>query len=136
MSIAAPLLRGYLRVAEFWLNSSDPKKLACIVVGVNTIVLGAWKMKGWGGRMAKWWMHNPASGRQITLLTSTFRSVGHRRAELGCELWAERTRALTRMTRRLPSSLVIRSCGTTGSTWLPSGHSVSACHHVRDRLQI
>ncbi|KAL7413031.1 hypothetical protein BDY24DRAFT_390402 [Mrakia frigida] len=71
-SLAQPLLQGYLAVAEFWLNSSEPTKLACMIVGVNTVVLGAWKLGRWNGRMAKWWMHNPASGRQVTLLTSVF----------------------------------------------------------------
>jgi len=74
-SLAQPLLHGYLAVAEFWLNSSQPTKLACVIVGVNTVVLAAWKLGRWRGGMAKWWMHNPASGRQVTLLTSTFRCV-------------------------------------------------------------
>ena len=57
-------------------DASEGKRLCWKICLLNLGVWGAWKIGRWRPFMTTWFMHNPLSGRSLTLLASTFRYAG------------------------------------------------------------
>ncbi|KAG0346654.1 hypothetical protein BG004_001148 [Podila humilis] len=55
-----------------WKELSPGERTVWSIIGLNTIVFGAWQVPRWAPFMQKWFMHHPARGKSITLLTSMF----------------------------------------------------------------
>ncbi|KAG0313026.1 hypothetical protein BGZ99_009144 [Dissophora globulifera] len=55
-----------------WLELSPGERTVWGIIGLNSIVFAAWQVPRLQPFMHKWFMHHPASGRSITLLTSMF----------------------------------------------------------------
>ncbi|KAI8355942.1 hypothetical protein B0O80DRAFT_528338 [Mortierella sp. GBAus27b] len=55
-----------------WMELSHGEKTIYGIIGLNSIVFAAWQVPRLSSFMHKWFMHHPASGRSITLLTSMF----------------------------------------------------------------
>ncbi|KAI1291539.1 Rho- GTP-binding protein RhoN [Mortierella claussenii] len=55
-----------------WMELSPGERTIWSIIGLNSIVFAAWQVPRLNPFMQKWFMHHPASGRSITLLTSMF----------------------------------------------------------------
>ncbi|KZT53399.1 hypothetical protein CALCODRAFT_440107 [Calocera cornea HHB12733] len=64
--------RAWISVAEARLNSSDGRKAALIILGLNSAVFVAWQIPVLRSRMAASFLHSPLSGKSYTLVTSAF----------------------------------------------------------------
>lgn len=55
-----------------WMELSTSERTIWTIIGMNSVVFAAWQVPRLSSFMHKWFLHNPASGRSITLLTSMF----------------------------------------------------------------
>ncbi|KAG0354393.1 Rho- GTP-binding protein RhoN [Podila minutissima] len=55
-----------------WMEYTPGERTVWTIIGLNTVVFGAWQVPRWSPFMQKWFMHHPARGKVITLLTSMF----------------------------------------------------------------
>ncbi|KAF9427507.1 hypothetical protein BGZ94_004772 [Podila epigama] len=59
-------------IRQRWLEFSPGERTVWTLIGINSLVFAAWQIPRWSPFMEKWFMHHPASGKSITLLTSMF----------------------------------------------------------------
>ncbi|KAF9351733.1 hypothetical protein BGX34_000390 [Mortierella sp. NVP85] len=55
-----------------WMELSSGERTIWTIIGLNSVVFAAWQVPRLLPFMNKWFLHHPASGRSITLLTSMF----------------------------------------------------------------
>jgi rhomboid-like protein len=60
------------RLIKRWNSLNDSTKTIAVLIGINTIIFGMWKIPTLRIVMNKYFVHNPLSGRSFTLLTSVF----------------------------------------------------------------
>ena len=75
------LIRPWINLAcvsvmQPYADASEGKRLCWKICLLNLGVWGAWKVGRWRPFMKTWFMHNPLSGRSLTLLASIFRYDG------------------------------------------------------------
>lgn len=68
-----PLLWTYAQGAEAYLNTTEGKRLAYIICGINGAVWMFWQLPRLQPAMMRSFMHHPLSGLSYTMLTSMFR---------------------------------------------------------------
>ncbi|CDZ98752.1 Integral membrane protease of the rhomboid family involved in different forms of regulated intramembrane proteolysis [Phaffia rhodozyma] len=66
------ILQTYVSVAEYWLNTSEAKRFATVVVGVNGLIFLGFRSPRLKHKMMEAFRHTPSSGKSYTLLTSAF----------------------------------------------------------------
>jgi rhomboid-like protein len=66
------LRRNWTYVTNRWNSLNDSTKTIAILMGINTIIFGMWKIPPLRVVMYEYFVHNPLSGRSFTLLTSVF----------------------------------------------------------------
>lgn len=71
-SVPIEIKRAFLAGAQAYLSMSEAEKTVAALIGLNLLVFGAWKVRGLQPFMTRYFMHNPGSGRSITLITSCF----------------------------------------------------------------
>ena len=71
--ILYPILWTYAQAAEVYLNTTEGKRLAYTICGVNGIVWALWQIPKLQTGMIRSFMHYPLSGLSYTLVTSLFR---------------------------------------------------------------
>jgi len=55
-----------------WMELSSGERTIWTIIGLNSVVFAAWQVPRLLPFMNKWFLHHPASGHSITLLTSMF----------------------------------------------------------------
>ncbi|EDV25796.1 uncharacterized protein TRIADDRAFT_55255 [Trichoplax adhaerens] len=60
------------KLNRWWNSLPDSRKVATTIIAINAGVFALWKIPKLFPFMVRWFTNNPASGRSITLLTSTF----------------------------------------------------------------
>ncbi|KAF8928351.1 hypothetical protein EDD21DRAFT_418626 [Dissophora ornata] len=55
-----------------WMELSPGERTVWTIIGLNSIVFAAWQVPRLSPFMHKWFMHHPARGQSVTLLTSMF----------------------------------------------------------------
>lgn len=71
-SIPIEIKRVFLAGAQTYLSMSEAEKTMAGLIGINLLVFGAWRIPTLQPIMNRYFMHNPSSGRSITLFTSCF----------------------------------------------------------------
>lgn len=71
-SMPKELKRSFLAAAQLYLSMSEAEKTMSALIGVNLLIFGCWKLPVMKPFMQRYFIHNPASGRLVTLLTSCF----------------------------------------------------------------
>ncbi|GAA5812752.1 hypothetical protein MFLAVUS_006210 [Mucor flavus] len=71
-SLPVEVKRLFLSGAQIYLSMSEAEKTMSVLIGLNILVFGAWKLPALKPFMSRYFTHNPSSGRSITLLTSCF----------------------------------------------------------------
>lgn len=71
-SIPVEIKRVFLAGAQTYLSMTEAEKTMAGLIGINLLVFGAWRVPVLQPIMARYFTHNPGSGRSITLLTSCF----------------------------------------------------------------
>jgi membrane associated rhomboid family serine protease len=71
-SVPIEVKRVFLSGVQVYLSMSEAQKTMAGLIGINLLVFGAWKVRGLQPFMTRYFTHNPASGRSITLFTSCF----------------------------------------------------------------
>ncbi|KZP01648.1 hypothetical protein CALVIDRAFT_532421 [Calocera viscosa TUFC12733] len=64
--------RAWISGAEATLNTSDGRKAAWMILGLNALVFIGWQIPVLRSRMAASFLHSPLSGKSYTLVTSAF----------------------------------------------------------------
>ncbi|KAF9355744.1 hypothetical protein BGX26_006183 [Mortierella sp. AD094] len=59
-------------VRSRWMELSAGERTVWGIIGLNSVVFAAWQIPRLSPFMLKWFMHHPARGQSITLLTSMF----------------------------------------------------------------
>lgn len=62
----------YRDVKYFWNQQSQGQKLAFGIIGINSIIFGLWQIPRLSSFMQRYFVHDPASGRVLTLWTSAY----------------------------------------------------------------
>ena len=78
-ALPVQLKRSLLDTAETAFYMPESEKTICALMSINIAVFACWKVPVLQKYMARYFVHNPTSGRQLTLLTSCFsqRTVLH-----------------------------------------------------------
>lgn len=64
--------RNWDLLRKQWHSISDSKKTIATLIGINAVIFGMWQVVPLQAFMNKYFVHNPLSGRILTLLTSVF----------------------------------------------------------------
>ncbi|KFH71683.1 hypothetical protein MVEG_01978 [Podila verticillata NRRL 6337] len=72
LGIPVEIQKMLFMVRQRWMEYSPGERTVWAIIGLNTVVFGAWQVPRWSPFMQKWFMHHPARGQAITLLTSMF----------------------------------------------------------------
>ncbi|KAF9433710.1 hypothetical protein BGZ76_009082 [Entomortierella beljakovae] len=72
IGIPVEIQKMFIMVRSRWLELSPGERTIWGIIGVNSVVFAAWQIPRLSPFMTKWFLHHPARGQSITLLTSMF----------------------------------------------------------------
>ncbi|KAF8984214.1 hypothetical protein BGZ46_008624 [Entomortierella lignicola] len=72
IGIPVEIQKAIFMARSRWMELSSGERTVWGIIGLNSIIFAAWQIPRLSPFMLKWFMHNPARGQSITLLTSVF----------------------------------------------------------------
>ncbi|GAB5589509.1 hypothetical protein Unana1_04409 [Umbelopsis nana] len=72
LNVPEDVRRAYMIIYEKWTLLKESEKTMAGIIAVNTVVFAAWQIPILRPVMRRYFVHDPLSGRSITLLTSCF----------------------------------------------------------------
>lgn len=72
-ALTYPFLWAYVQVCNSYINAPEGKRIAYQICAINGVVWLMWQFSRLQPFMHTFFMHNPLSGRYVTLLYSMFR---------------------------------------------------------------
>lgn len=72
LNVPEDIRRAYVMVYQKWESLKESEKTIAGIIAINTVVFVAWQIPILRPFMHRYFMHDPLSGRSITLLTSCF----------------------------------------------------------------
>lgn len=71
-SVPVGIKKVLLGAAQTYLSMTDAEKTMIGLISINVLVFGAWRVRVLQSFMNRYFVHNPSSGKSITLITSCF----------------------------------------------------------------
>ncbi|KAF9095360.1 hypothetical protein BGX27_001293 [Mortierella sp. AM989] len=72
IGIPVEIQKMIFMVRSRWMELSPGERTVWGIIGLNSIVFAGWQIPRLSPFMLKWFMHHPANGQSVTLLTSMF----------------------------------------------------------------
>ncbi|KAG2187740.1 hypothetical protein INT44_005430 [Umbelopsis vinacea] len=72
LNLPEDVRRAYMIVYQKWESWKESEKTIAAIIAINTVVFAAWQIPVLRPFMRKFFLHDPLSGRSVTLLTSCF----------------------------------------------------------------
>ncbi|KAF9904044.1 Rho- GTP-binding protein RhoN [Linnemannia zychae] len=72
IGIPVEIQKTLFMIRSRWMEFSPGERTVWSLIAINSVVFGAWQIPRLAPFMQKWFMHDPSSGRSVTLLTSMF----------------------------------------------------------------